>query len=399
MAAFPEASFDPTFVSGYRTTADQVSIRLKPQVFDKILTYQPNGNAVALILNKARKTREVGGHQFYWMTKDRYPVRDTVNLAAGYDADDTSIVVTNGDRFFARAVVLNVNSGERMLVQSVSNNTLTIEKRGLGSTAKPIQHNDEFLILNNAYPEAADVGTAISIKEASEYNYTQTIRSPMSFSRRDMKSDMFGGFDMDTEEMWQASQHMQFIEYALLWGARDLFNDASSGKRNTTTGGIHYYINGTSPWDLNAVKFNYRTFMEFLEEAMYYGDGGRFGSRTKWLVGGSRLLTEVASWGVELLRLPPSAKVFGLDIVELRTPHGKVRLIDHPLFEGGHASKAMLLDFNHLRLTYFKDGKTSLLADRQGNGIDGKTSEWLTDVGLEVHMPLAHRYLYNLPIV
>ena len=395
MSQFQAPTFSPTIVSGARTTGDIVSGRIKPD-YDGIFSYQPNGNAVSLLLVKARKKRPVTQYQFNVLVKDRYPYRDSVNNAAGYDADDVTIVVANGDRFYARAVVLVPRTMERFLVQSVSSNTLTIEQRGLGNTASPLINGEELIILGDSYPENAAVGTVKSIQERITYNYTQTIRTPFSFSGRDMNTDMFGGPDMTTEEKWQASQHTQKIEHNILWGARATFNDATSGKPNTTMGGAQYWLAGNNEWDLNNVPFTWDNFVEYLEYGMYYGNGGRFGTRTKYFFGSSAYMTQMERWGHDKLRLVPSDDVFGLNIKKLQTTHGDVMLVDHPLFEGQNRDKAFLIDLNHVRFCYHQGRDTHIRRDVGDPGVDGKTHEILSDVSIEFNLPLSSGYIFGL---
>lgn len=396
MGLFNEPVINPTLVSGARATSSVVSGRLIPDYADEIFSYQPNGNAMALLLVKARSKRKVSQYQYYFLQKDRYPYRDKVNLGAGYDADDTSIVVDNGGRFYARAEVFVPRTLERFLVQSVTNNTLTIEQRGLGSTAQPLLDNDELVILGDSYPENAASGTEKSVQETSVFNYTQTIRTPFAFSGRNMNSDMFGGPDMKTEEKWQASEHTQKIEKILLWGARATFNDATSALTNTTTGGLHFWVKDQNEWNINGIPFNHKNFVEYLEYGMYYGRGGRFGTRTKWLFGSSAYMTQIESWGHDLVRLVPSDSVLGLKVKKIQTTHGDVMLVDHPLFEGDLRDKAFLVDMNHVRYAYHQGRDTQLRRDIGTPSVDGKTHEILTDCGLEVTLPLAHGFIDGL---
>jgi len=399
VAKFPAVAFTPTVVSGVRGVGtDIVSTRIKPDVADEIFTYQPNSNAVCLLLTQARKKRKVSQYTYYFLSKDRLPARDRINLAAGYDADDVSFVVDNGDRFKARDIVMNTRTMERFLVDSVSSNTLTIHTRGLGSTALPMLDNDELEVVGNAYAENADVPTAKSIQEEAVYNYTQTIRTSMSFSGRDLNTDMYGGRDFTTEEKWQSSQHSQQIEKAFLWGVRHSVADSTSAKTITTTGGVHYYIQNSNEWDLNGVAFNERNVVEYLEEAMRYGKGGRGGKKTKWLFAASRYITEIESWGHDRLRYVPSTDVYGLNAKVFQSFHGKIFLVDHPLMEGENADKAFLLDMNHLRYVYHQGRDTALLRNRQGNGVDGVTHEWRSDVGLEITLPHAHGFLRGISL-
>jgi hypothetical protein len=397
MSQFPEAAFSPTMVSGYRAVDDIISTRIKPDVWDEIFTYQPNANAVTLLLKKGKPARTVSQYTYFILQKDRYPVRDRVNLAAGYDADDTDIVVDNGGRFFAGAVVRNTKSNERFRVTSISDNTLTVV-RNLGSTAAPMANNDELEIIGSAYSETDDVRTAVSIQEEAVFNYTQTFRTPFSFGGRELNTDMFGAKDLNAEQKWQASEHAQFIERALWWGVRDTVTDATTSKTNSFTGGVHYWIQNRNEWDLNGIDFNERNLTEYLEEAMRYGRGGRGGKKTKYLFCGSRYVTEVESWAKDRLRYVPSSKIYGLNASVYQSFHGRIILIDHPLFEGENADKAFLLDLNHLRLVQHQGRSTRLLRNRQGNGIDGVTHEFMSDLGLEVQLPFAHGFIHGLTV-
>ena len=49
---------------------------------------------------------------------------------------------------------------------------------------------------------------------------------------------------------------------------------------------------------------------------------------------------------------------------------------------------AVILDTKDLRYRYIDD--TSLLKDRQGNGVDGVTDEYLTEAGLEILQEKTH---------
>ena len=398
MGLFDEPTFSPTIGTGARTTSDIVSGRIKPDYADEIYSYQPNGNAMALLLVKARKKRKTSQYQFNFLQKDRMPYRDNINLAAGYDADDVSIVVDNGNRFYARCIVFVPRTKERFLVDSVATNTLTVGQRGLGTTAQPLLDNDELQVIGDAYPENADVGTLTHIQEVSTFNYTQTIRTPFGFSGRDLNTDMFGGPDMKSEEKWQASEHTQKIEKAIIWGARATFTDTTPANINTTTGGLHYWVKDQNEWALNGINFNHKNLVEYHEYGMYYGRGGRFGSRTKWLFASSAFLTQIESWGHDIVRLVPSNTVLGLKVKKIQTTHGDLMLVDHPLFEGENRDKAFMVDMNHVRYAYHQGRDTQLRRDIAVKSVDGKTHEVLTDMGLEVTLPLSHGFWYGLSV-
>ncbi len=395
---YQNAITDPTMVTGARAVTDIVAKRVKADVSDEIFEYDPNANSLTLLTTKLRRKREVGQYRYDWLEKDRAPRDDAINASSGYDADDTSFVVDDGTKFYKWAVVLNHRTKERFLVSDVSSNTLTVV-RDIGGTAAAVDDNDKLEILGTAYVEGADVGTAKSVVERNEYNYTQQVRTPFKFTGRDMKTKLYGGADPMTERKWQAVEHAISIEQIFWWGVRDSVQDATSAKYITFTGGADWGIN-TNYWDINGIEFNERNLTEFMEVAMRDGRGGKLGSKKKFLFASARYITEVemlAKSG-DRLKYVPSDKVYGLDAMVYKSAHGKIFLIDHPLFDGENSDKGFLMDLNHSRYVYHVGRDTALLEGRGDNGVDGETEEYLSDVGYELTLERSCSKLFKLPV-
>jgi hypothetical protein len=382
-------------VTGARAVTDINSVRVKIDVSDKIYQYDPNANALTLLLTKARKKRKVSQYEFKWLEKDRYPRFDAINNGAGYDANDTSIVVDDGTKFAKNFLVYVPRTGERFYVTNVATNTLTVT-RGIGTTQQPLVDNDSLEIVSTAYVEGGDIGTAKSTAERDITQYTQIIRTVWSFTDRDAKSSMYGGMDPATERRWQAVEHAINIEKAMWWGKKDKQVIDASGKYTTFMNGVHSYVN-SNVWDVNGIPFTERSFTEWLEFAMRYGQGGKMGNRKKFLFCSPRFVTEIEQWAKDRLYYHDSTKTYGLDATTYRSAHGKITLVEHPLFEE-QGDIAFLLDLNHVRYVYHQGRDTKLLKGRGGNGIDGETEEYLSDVGVQVEMSAAHGFIKNLPL-
>ena len=384
-----------TQVTGARAVTDITEKRVKLDVSDKIFAYDPNAASLTRLLTKARKKRKVSQYKFHWLEKDRYPRFDAVNKTAGYDADDVTITVDDGTKFFANALCMNKRTRERFYVTSVATNDLTVT-RDLNSTAKPMVDNDVIEILSPTYVEGGDLGTSKSVKEREVEQFTQQIRTPFSLTGRDMHTAMYGGTDQSTERRWQAVEHAISIEKAMWWSVKDSQAIAASGKFTTFMSGVHELVSD-NVWDVNAIPFTERSFTEYLEYAMRYGDGGKMGSRQKFMFCSPRFITEVESWGKEKLYYHGNTDVYGIDATTYRSAHGKVMLIEHPLFEE-EGDIAFLLDLNHIRYAFHQGRDTKLLSDRGGNGVDGETWEFLSDVSLQVELASAHGFIRNLPL-
>ena len=78
------------------------------------------------------------------------------------------------------------------------------------------------------------------------------------------------------------------------------------------SGGLEYFIK-SNYWNLAGKRPTERAFVEFLEEAMRWGKGGRQnGSGVKWLFHSARWGTEIEFWAKDRLEMKTLEKVMGL---------------------------------------------------------------------------------------
>lgn len=395
MAEFnPNPRTAPTLVTSTRGPENQNTARVVVDMEDQILLYQPEATPLLTLTGKMRKKREAVNARFEWLEKDEYPRGLEVTAAA--DSDDTAISVVAGEeaRVFTGAVVINLRTGENILVNATpTSGSLGTVVRGIGGGAADIVVGDKLLYAFNAYEDGAGIGALKSIQEFNEYNYTQIIRTPFGFTGRDLQTELYGGRDERTETKWVAIEHKKSIEYAMGFGKRDL---RTGTHQQTFTRGIDQWV-VTNRWNVEGVNLTERAFVDFLEVGMKWGKGGnQNGSGTKYLLCSSRWLTEINSWVGDRLRYKPLDETIGFSAMEYASPHGNVELIRWPLLDYFHPDRAFLLDFNHIRYVYMRGRDTKLYVDRQANDIDGKTNEYLSDCGVQVNFEHAHAALFGL---
>ena len=395
MAEFnPNPRTDPTLVSGTRGPENQNTARVVVDMQNEILLYQPEATPLLTLTGKMRKKREAVNARFEWLEKDEYP--RSLEVTAAADSDDTVISVVEGQdaRVFTGAVVINLRTGENILVNAApTSGSLGTVVRGIGGGAADIVIGDKLLYAFNAYEDGSGLGVLKSIQEFNEYNYTQIIRTPFGFTGRDLVTELYGGRDEMTETKWQAIEHKKSIEYAMAFGKRDL---RTPSHQQTFTKGVDNFI-VTNRWNVEGVSLTERSFVDFLEVGMKWGKGGnQNGSGTKYLLCSSRWLTEINGWVGDRLRYKPLDDSIGFAAQEFNSPHGNVELLRWPLLDYFHPDRAFLLDFNHIRYVYLRARDTKLYVDRQANDIDGKTNEYLSDVGVQVNFEHAHSALFGL---
>ena len=395
MAEFnPNPRTDPTLVSGTRGPENQNTARVVVDMQNEILLYQPEATPLLTLTGKMRKKREAVNARFEWLEKDEYP--RSLEVTAAADSDDTIISVVEGQdaRVFTGAVVINLRTGENILVNAApTSGSLGTVVRGIGGGAADIVIGDKLLYAFSAYEDGSGLGVLKSIQEFNEYNYTQIIRTPFGFTGRDLVTELYGGRDEMTETKWQAIEHKKSIEYAMAFGKRDL---RTPSHQQTFTKGVDNFI-VTNRWNVEGVSLTERSFVDFLEVGMKWGKGGnQNGSGTKYLLCSSRWLTEINGWVGDRLRYKPLDDSIGFAAQEFNSPHGNVELLRWPLLDYFHPDRAFLLDFNHIRYVYLRARDTKLYVDRQANDIDGKTNEYLSDVGVQVNFEHAHSALFGL---
>lgn len=399
MAEFePGARPEPSLVSGYRGPEDALTQRTVVDMRDRILLYQPEATPFLTLSGKIKGKRKAFNLKYEWMEKDSKPRRVIVS---GAQTDvDTSIELLTGDgsKVAVNDVLRNVRTGEVVLVTTVSTDTLTVT-RAIGGTGVAMNDQDSLIIIGSSYPDASRMGTAKSIVEYPNFNYTQIFRTPFQFSGRDIVTEFYGGNDVDNETKWQAVEHKRSIEYTAYFGKRHLIAAGGGLKQRTFTGGLEQSIQ-TNVWNIAGSPFNSRTFNEFLEEGMRWGKGGRLqaGKAVKYLLCGSRYLTEFSSWGEDKLVTEVLDSTIGFVAKKYQSAHGDVMLIGAPILDEYHPDYAFLVDFNHADYVFLRQRDTKLLRGREDNDFDGEAYEYFSDMGWQFEFEHAHALIKGISL-
>jgi hypothetical protein len=207
--------------------------------------------------------------------------------------------------------------------------------------------------------------------------------------------------------------HSIRMEYAWIHGIRN--EQAGTAAPIRTTGGIIKTIEAEASANVISVPVKYgggaegtaaggQLEMEEFEAEMM--EAFRFGSQEKVCFCGNRALLGFVQMARRnsSLEITPVQKEFGMDIRRFFTPYGTLVMKMHPLFNQVTSyysgtdiyrsmdTWALILDMGDISYRPLRNSDTQYLPDRQGNGIDGLTSEYLTEAGLEIHHG-KHHYL------
>lgn len=394
-----------------------------------ILLMFPNGDAPLTAILSMLSEESTDDAEFRWFEKG-LPVRraiitgaKTANTVA--TGDDISAADTNAEVYLKLKpdggsaddyswikvghVLMNQVTEEVFLVIAKTA-TYVIVRRDVGSkfASNPAVTGDSttgdtVVIVGSGNSEGADVGDSIAYAPIRHFNYTQIFRTALSVTRTAKKtrlrSDKTGPYREAQREA--LAIHGQEMELAFLYGEREEITtlsagdgaavaSVSTGKPLRTTRGVVNWLptvttsSVTVHTDIGTLRSGALTepdFDEFCRLVFQYGS-----SEKLCFMGGKALnaFNQLAKNKLTLTAVPESS-TYGMALVRVTTPFGTLLLKQHPLLttDAVWTGDMIVIDPAHLKYRYLDD--TEFLRNRQGNGVDASTDEFLTEAGLECH--------------
>lgn len=385
-----------TTITGTRGPENVVSGRVILDVAPEIAFYMPSASPLVAITSKMRGKRKTTQYQFDWLEKDEYPRSLVASVAIA--AATTTLQVGSGEsaRLAANMVVMNVRTREHLLVTVVTSDTNITVVRGIGTAGVgiDIDAGDKLLITRSTFEDGSGKGAFKTVAENREYNYCEIIKTSYGFTGRQIETDLYGGKDVPIERKWAGIEHLKSIEYAMLFGKRHL--RAGATHYQTFMGGAEYYIN-SNVWDVNGTSVSERSFVEFMEEAMRWGNGGnQAGQGTKYAFLSSRWLSEIEFWGKDKLQYRVLDSQLGLKAMEYNSAHGRIMLLHAPILDQMHPDYGFIFDLNHLRYAFHQGRDTKLEQNIENPDTDGQEELYKSDVGLHFELEGSHAMLKGL---
>lgn len=170
-----------------------------------------------------------------------------VNNGAGYDDDDTSMVVDDGAVFRVGDLVKPEASDEVLQVTAISTHTLTVTRGYGGSTAAELTDNQKLTVIGHAALEGDDAPGAKHRSRVRKENYTQIFTEAVTISGT---MDAVGLHAVEREFDYQVIQRlrelMRSLEQTVINGFKAGSNPQGSATVRRTMGGLLQFISGSS---------------------------------------------------------------------------------------------------------------------------------------------------------
>lgn len=368
-----------TVVAGARTSgAGIASSRLKVDMGD-LYKLEDNQGALYVTANLLGKSK-AANFEVKWHTSELRPKSTTLSATAA-SADTTFTFATGDTALVAVNDLINIKGLETALVTGVTSNTAAVIRSWGADTAITAATGVTVTIIAPHYAENATLQSARSVTEVSAYNYTAIWRHNLEESETLRAIGNAGGTyhgpDLETQREDMLLTHKRDINLACLFS-----EIGSSGTRRSIMGAKEFIDTGTGRTDSTAGL----TFTAFMQESESMT---RYNNRKMVGVISRRFATVVSQWAMTTsspVQVENGADFFGLQVMNVTTPHGKFKLlVDDALSDNPHWTTYGFFFATDkkrgMKWKYLRD--TRILKNRQDPDQDGYEEEVLTEGTVE----------------
>ena len=300
-----------------------------------------------------------------------------------------------GAYFRVNDMVRNCATGEMMKVVSLTGDNLTVTRAIGGVTAVTSASAAQLLITGNASAQGADLGTEKVTVRVLGFNYTQIFRNPFTFTNTEVEIETYGVGDPMNEIAKKAVEHKRALENSLFFGARG-FTSAAPNSVGYMGGATEFISTNV----FSSIGTLTRKVLDADLQAIY-----QRGSKNKVIFAAptpaaalSGLLAD--NW----VRSTPGETLYGAKVnafvtgaygdhvpVIVKREWGALATANNQ-----YGSYMIVVDLDYVSKRPLRNRGTSLLRNRQGNGQDRVTHEYLTEMSLEFAVEKAHGILRGI---
>jgi hypothetical protein len=388
-----------------------------------ILMRYPNGHAPLTALTSKMKKKVTDDPQYYWWEREVSNVRIKLGQNLGVAAGAITVVADpygagGGEQTKPGDLLLVEESGELLTVTAAGTAAeITIARTWGSVVATEVLYagakvNPNLLIVGSIFEEGADTPESVRYRASKITNFTQIFRNSLKATRTAMQTRLRTVDEVRDAKQQALLYHGIAMEHGFIWGEKIENTGGSEVKRST--GGIIQHIDSN-----NIAAFNINTAADapaavsWDEMEPHLMEMFRFGSQEKLALCGNRAMLAIQQMirrsDAASVEMTPTTKEYGMDVRRLFCPSGTLILKTHPLFNQNQSSIGtsvqdyfgmdswmMVIDMGDLTYRPLRNSDTQYLPDRQANGVDGLTSEYLTECGLEIAHGKHHYLLKGL---
>lgn len=361
-----------------------------------VLKLWPNGSWPLFGLTSQMPTVKAGATTHGYHTKSMVFPMLKVNAAGGYAAGDTVVVVDSTAGVVPNMVFQVPATRENIRIITVDSATQVTVARGYGRVAAgAILDDAELFAVGNSHEQASLRPVARGMGAVYVPNYTQIVRNAWALSDTARASMGEAGWNNVAENRQDCMKfHSTEIESTLIWGQP--MAPTGTPPRHATQGiidAVYQYAPGNI--QTAGATTSFAQLVAMLEPMFLYQSD--VGSTKERLVlcdaQAMRVFHEIGRlYGQVTLNQKETS--FGMSFSEFTTYKGKLRLVEHPLFNGMPLANgfALIVDLASMAMAYM-NGRDVKKEEYDGskqstdNGIDAVGGSLLSEFATEFRLP------------
>lgn len=381
----------PTLITAVRGSDNQnTETRRTRDVSPALAQLEPDAGPLVTITSKTR-SKAATDPKFEWFEDQLLPRFDTLGGTLG--AGDATMTVTNY-KFFRKGDLVRVNKKEVVIVTTTPTTTSVAIQRAFGETsAQSGATGQQLHIIGNSSEEGASRRDLLSTQRVPQYNYCGIIRDPFGITKTALATKTFAGMDFTEEQMKTLIEHKKNIELMHLAGER--YEDTTGTKPKRASRGMRNWI-ATNVKLVNG-SLTENSLDSHLRVCYRYGQKVKLG-----------LLSPIAAQAVngfakDKLRVLDMGKTYGVSMTRYENAGRVLLLIEHVLMTNddlndfsGLAGEAHIIDIEDVQARYLNGRLTVHNENIQSPDQDQRIDEFLSEVGLEVHLERKHGSLLGI---
>lgn len=300
----------------------------------QVLMNYLGGSAPMLALSSGMPKEPVRQVEFSWVEDSRITGNAKVSGAqsdsvTSFDVDDTNIWTPN-------MILLVESTGEQMFLSAITGNTITVTRGFAGTVPAAMLDQDRIQAISSAYPEASTGAEPVMQVGESRTNYVQIFKSAWAVSGTATAIDYQTGAKLAESKSQATSQLMDQVERGFMFGRPSVFTLGNRQVR--TSGGIQHAISTygglveAANDNATAGRLNLDTLNSFLRRIFERQVKGMPNERISYCGSAVQELIQRMVMDVGEYSITQGESVFGINVAELKTFNGSVKLMTHPMF-------------------------------------------------------------------
>ncbi|MGE5433028.1 MAG: DUF5309 family protein [Syntrophomonadaceae bacterium] len=389
-------------VLGTQTTINQLAANQMPDVDRYLYLLEPYQYPMLQWLyfsqgiNKAEKVINANG-KFSWFEDEMFPYQTTLagGGISGGAASEDNIGLTDATWISQGDILLIEKTDQMVFVDSVDSGQVdithidgstNITAAAAGSYVKKIgSRNAEF--------DGARVAT--STKEIEKYNYCTIFKETVTTSGRRQAGDTYTGGKSHKDEV-----RKKVLEMKAQYERNFLFATASGTVTVSTNYRFTYGMGFLGRVTTNKVSYattlTEAAFDAYLQQVF----SAKGSSKVKRHYCGATQLAAINKFVKDQYTVMPIAREYGVDVNRYITPFGRLELVWNPMMDGKFSKFGFTVDPLGMKLRFMANDEKGSRRFRIEEGIetpgtDGKSTQILADLGIQIANEERHGILYD----